>query len=156
MAGPEYLFQRETFAGGDRWLARFVAQPILRFVHREVASGVLLLVAATTALIWANSPWSQSYFDFWHTEIDLTVGGYHVHPLSLEAFVNDGLMAMFFFVVGLEIKRELVTGYLSTVRAATLPAIAAIGGMVVPALFYVVFNPTGKPPRAGAFRWPPT
>jgi len=147
MAGPEYLFQRETFAGGDRWLARFVARPILSFVHREVASSVLLLVAATTALIWANSPWSQSYFDFWHTHIDLTVGGYHVHGdhgLTLEAVVNDGLMALFFFVVGLEIKRELVTGYLSSLRAATLPAIGAIGGMVVPALFYVVFNPTGE------------
>ena len=108
---------------------------------------MLLLVAATAALIWANSPWSQSYFDFWHTHIDLTVGGFHVHGdhgLTLEALVNDGLMALFFFVVGLEIKREMVTGYLSSLRAATLPAIAAIGGMVVPALFYVVFNPSGE------------
>ncbi|WP_419842310.1 Na+/H+ antiporter NhaA [Candidatus Poriferisodalis sp.] len=144
MSGAEYLFQRETFAGGDRWLARYVARPILRFVHREVASSALLLVAATAALIWANSPWSDSYFDFWHTQIDLSIGGYHIHPLSLEAFVDDGLMALFFFVVGLEIKRELVTGYLSSVRAATLPAIAAVGGMAVPALAYFAFNPSGE------------
>ncbi len=143
MSGLDYLFQRETFAGGDRWLARYVARPILDFVHREVASSVLLLIAATTALIWANSPWSASYFDFWHVKLDLSIGSYHLHPLSLEAFVDDGLMALFFFVVGLEIKRELVTGYLSSVRAAALPAIAAVGGMAVPALAYLAFNPSG-------------
>ena len=144
MAGPEYLFQRETFAGGDRWLARYVARPILIFVHREVAGSVLLLLATAVALIWANSPWSDAYFDFWHTHIELEIGGFHVHPLDFRELVNDALMALFFFVVGLEIKRELVTGYLSSVRAAALPAIAAVGGMVVPALLYFMLNTSGE------------
>ncbi len=143
MAGEEYLFHRETFAGGDRWLARHVARPVLAFVHREVAGSMLLLAATAAALIWANSPWSDSYVDFWHTHIDIHIGSFHIHPLTFEEFVNDALMALFFFVVGLEIKREMVTGYLSSLRAATLPAIAAIGGMVVPALLYVAFNPSG-------------
>ena len=143
MVGQEYLFQRETFAGGDRWLARHVARPVLAFVHREVAGSMLLLVATAAALLWANSAWSDSYFDFWHTHIDIHIGSVHLHPLTFEEFVNDALMALFFFVVGLEIKREMVTGYLSSIRAATLPAIAAIGGMVVPALAYVAFNPSG-------------
>ena len=144
MAGPEYLFQRETFAGGDRWLARFVARPILSFVHREVAGSVLLLLATAIALIWANSPWSDSYFDFWHTHIDITIASFHVHPLDFRELVNDAFMALFFFVVGLEIKRELVTGYLASARAAALPAIAAVGGMVVPALFYFMLNTSGE------------
>ena len=149
MAGSDYLFQRETFVGGDSRLARYVARPILNFVNREVASSVLLLLATAAALIWANSPWSDSYFDFWHTYIDLAIGSYHLHPLTLEHFVNDGLMALFFFVVGLEIKRELVTGHLANVRAAMLPAIAAVGGMVVPALLYFALNPSGD----GAAGW---
>ena len=144
MAGPEYLFQRETFAGGDRWLARFVARPILSFVHREVAGSVLLLLATAIALIWANSPWSDTYFDFWHTHIDITIASYHIHPLDFRELVNDALMVLFFFVVGLEIKRELVTGYLASARAAALPAIAAVGGMVVPALFYFMLNTSGE------------
>ena len=143
MAGPEYLYQRETFAGGNSRLARFLARPILKFVHREVAGSVLLLLATAAALIWANSPGSDTYFNFWHTDIDISIGSLHLHPLTLEEFVNDALMALFFFVVGLEIKRELVTGYLASVRAATLPAIAAIGGMVVPALLYFMANPSG-------------
>lgn len=144
MAGPEYLFQRETFAGGDRWLARFVARPILSFVHREVAGSVLLLLATAIALIWANSPWSDTYFDFWHTHIDITIASYHIHPLDFRELVNDAFMVLFFFVVGLEIKRELVTGYLASARAAALPAIAAVGGMVVPALFYFMLNTSGE------------
>ena len=149
MAGPEHLYQRETFAGGNSRLARFLARPILKFVHREVAGSVLLLLATAAALIWANSPWSDTYFDFWHTHIDISIGSFDLHPLTLEEFVNDALMALFFFVVGLEIKRELVTGYLASVRAAALPAIAAIGGMVVPALLYFMLNPSGD----GASGW---
>ncbi|MDE0676501.1 MAG: Na+/H+ antiporter NhaA [Acidimicrobiaceae bacterium] len=143
MAGSDYLFQRETFVGGESRLARYVARPILNFIHREVASSVLLLLATAAALIWANSPWSDSYFEFWHTYIDLAIGTYHLHPLTLEEFVNDGLMALFFFVVGLEIKRELVTGHLANLRAAMLPAIAAVGGMAVPAVLYFALNPSG-------------
>ena len=143
MAEQSQQVRLETFSEGDSRLARYVAQPILRFVHRETAGSVLLLVATAAALIWANSSASEGYFDFWHHHIEITIGSYHLHPLTFEEFVNDALMALFFFVVGLEIKRELVTGYLSTARAAALPAIAAVGGMVVPALAYFALNPSG-------------
>ena len=129
---------RPTWVASDRVLARYVARPVLRFIHLEVASGVLLLVATAAALIWANSAWSDSYGEFWHAHVAIGVGSWHLE-MSLAHFVNDGLMALFFFVVGLEIKRELVTGELADRRAAALPAIAAVGGMVVPALFFVAF-----------------
>ena len=91
------------------------------------------------ALIWANSQWSAGYQDFWHTQITLWVGSWNIE-MTLSHFVNDGLMALFFFVVGLEIKRELVTGELADRRAAALPAIAALGGMVVPAGLFPVLH----------------
>ena len=147
MAGNDFLFQRPTFVSSQNTLAKFVARPVLRFIDREVASGVLLLIATAAALIWANSPWSDSYGDFWHAHIELAIGSWRLHDLYLGEFVNDALMALFFFVVGLEIKRELVTGALNSVRAAALPAIAAVGGMVVPALFYVALNTSGEASR---------
>ena len=114
-------------------------QPLRDFVHEQASSGIVLLVAAIAALVWANSPWSQSYHDFWHTEIAFEVGAFHISN-DLSHWINDGVMVVFFFVVGLEIKRELIVGELSSVRQATLPMIAAIGGMVVPALIYIAFN----------------
>jgi NhaA family Na+:H+ antiporter len=147
MAGSDFIFQRPTFASSDNSLAKFVARPVLRFIDREVASGVLLLVATAVALFWANSPWGASYESFWHTDIKIVVGSWHFPHMSVGHFVNDGLMALFFFVVGLEIKRELVTGQLNTVRAAALPAIAAVGGMVGPALLYFMLNGSGEAAR---------
>ena len=147
MAGSDSLLKRPTFASSDNSLAKFVARPVLRFVDREVAGGVLLLVATAIALIWVNSGWDDSYQDFWHTEIELAVGTWHLPHMSLGHFVNDGLMALFFFVVGLEIKRELVTGDLRSVRAAALPVIGAMGGMVVPALLYLMLNTSGEASR---------
>ena len=147
MAGNDFLFQRPTFVSSHNTLAKFVARPVLRFIDREVAGGVLLLLATAAALIWANSPWSESYHDFWHTQIDLTVGSWHLHELDVGEFVNDALMAVFFFVVGLEIKRELVTGALNSVRAAALPAIAAVGGMAAPALLFFMLNTSGEASR---------
>ena len=147
MAGSDSLLKRPTFASSDNSLAKFVARPVLRFVDREVAGGVLLLVATAIALIWVNSGWDDSYQDFWHTEIELAVGTWHLPHMSVGHFVNDGLMALFFFVVGLEIKRELVTGDLRSVRAAALPVIGAMGGMVVPALFYLMLNSSGEASR---------
>ena len=138
MAGSDSLLKRPTFASSDNSLAKFVARPVLRFVDREVAGGILLLVATAIALIWVNIGWDDSYNALWHTEIELAVGTWHLPHMSLGHFVNDGFMALFFFVVGLEIKRELVTGDLRSVRAAALPVIGAIVGMVVPALFYVM------------------
>ena len=147
MAGSDSLLKRPTFASSDNSLAKFVARPVLRFVDREVAGGILLLVATAIALIWVNIVWDDSYNDFWHTEIELAVGTWHLPHMSVGHFVNDGLMALFFFVVGLEIKRELVTGDLRSARAAALPVIGAMGGMVVPALFYVMLNTSGEASR---------
>jgi Na+:H+ antiporter, NhaA family len=98
----------------------------------------VLLAAAVIALLWANSPWGESYFTFWNTHLTIEVGSFHFDE-TLKDLVNDGLMAIFFFVVGMEIKRELVVGELNTVRKASLPALAALGGMVLPALIYVSF-----------------
>ena len=100
---------------------------MLRFLGIEAAGGIVLVVATVVALAWANSPWSAGYQDFWHSEIQFSVGDWFSlehdgHPLTLADFVNDVLMVLFFFVVGLEIKRELVTGELRGRRAALLPA----------------------------------
>ncbi len=114
-------------------------QPLRDFVHQQASSGIVLLASAVVALVWANSPWSDTYYDFWHTEIALEVGAFHISN-DLTHWINDGIMVIFFFVVGLEIKRELIVGVLSSVRQAALPMIAAVGGMVVPALIYTAFN----------------
>ena len=116
------------------------------FLATEVVGGVLLIVATAIALVWANSPWQASYVELWHTDLGLDVGRHGLH-LDLRAWVNDGLMAIFFLVVGLEVKRELLVGELRTRRSATLPVVAAIGGMVVPAVVFLVFNPTGAAAR---------
>ena len=119
----------------------------MRFLGIEAAGGILLMVATVVALVWSNSPWSGGYHDLWHTEFHLGVGDFrlehHGHALTLAEVVNDALMAVFFFVVGLEIKRELVDGHLRNRRAALLPAAGALGGMVVPAAIYLVFNQSG-------------
>ena len=129
-----------TFIGRDSALARTVGRPLLHFLHIETSGGILLLLATAAALIWVNSPVGDSYAHFWHTPIEITVSDFVVFDEDLHGFVNDALMALFFFVVGLEIKRELVTGRLRRPRDAMLPAVAALGGMVVPALVYVAFN----------------
>ena len=97
------------------------------------------MLAAAAALIWANSPFSESYHSLWQTDIGLNLGG-HSLSLDLRHWVNDGLMTVFFFVVGLEIKRELVEGELNDRRKAIVPVAAAIGGMAVPALIFLAFN----------------
>jgi NhaA family Na+:H+ antiporter len=108
---------------------------VLEFLRTEAGGGVVLLGATVVALVWANSPWQGAYHDFWHHELVLGPGGWAVRE-SLGHWVNDALMAVFFFVVGLEIKRELVRGELQDPRAATLPVVAALGGMVLPALLF--------------------
>jgi NhaA family Na+:H+ antiporter len=112
-----------------------------RFLHVEVSGGIVLLVATLAALVWANLP-GDSYTDFWHSEINLDITGFQVHE-DLLGWVNDGLMAVFFFIVGLEIKREWEVGELVDRRAALLPAVGALGGMVVPALIFVAINAGG-------------
>jgi len=126
----------------DRRIRRAVLQPIAGFLQTETAGGIVLLVGAVAALGWANSPWNASYESFWHTELTITLGPWEIAE-DLRHWVNDLLMALFFYVVGLEIKRELLIGELRDPRNAALPAVAAIGGMVVPALIYFAFNPSG-------------
>ena len=133
---------RATFLGSDRFLARVVARPVNRFLHIEASGGILLLAATVIALVWANSPWQAGYVDLWHTELSFTIGGTKVSE-DLRHWVNDGLMALFFFVVGLEIKGEVVRGQLASARDAALPALAAVGGMVVPAVIFAVINAGG-------------
>ena len=110
--------------------------PLRDFLRTEAAGGALLVLAAVAALVWANSPWNGGYDSLWATELAVNLGD-HVLALDLRHWVNDGLMAVFFLVVGLEIKREVTTGHLAGRRAATLPVAAALGGMVVPAALYL-------------------
>ena len=132
----------------DRRPGPVLIAPLREFLHTESAGGVVLVVAALVALVWANSPWSDAYQDLWHTELAISLGE-RTLDLDLREWVNDGLMAIFFFVVGLEIKRELVEGELRGIRRAALPALAAVGGMVAPALIYVAVNAGG----VGARGW---
>jgi NhaA family Na+:H+ antiporter len=118
-------------------IARLAGRPLERFLRIEAASGILLMVAAAVALIWANSSWAESYVHLWHTPIGLRIGTF-TFERSLEWVVNDGLMVIFFFVVGMEIRREIHHGELSEWRRAALPAAAALGGMLAPAALYLV------------------
>ncbi|MCC7363328.1 MAG: Na+/H+ antiporter NhaA [Dehalococcoidia bacterium] len=125
--------------GGRRFAAARLVRPIQAFVHTEASSGILLLAAAVVAILWANSPWDGAYNDLWHAKLRLDANLFVIDE-DLGHLVNDGLMAIFFFVVGLEIKREVLHGELASPRRAALPIAGAIGGMVVPALIYVAFN----------------
>jgi Na+:H+ antiporter, NhaA family len=131
-----------SWLASDRPVPRLIARPMRRFLDTEAAGGVVLLAATLVALITANSPFGDHYERIWSTRIGVEVGGLSLSE-DLRHWINDGLMAIFFFVVGLEIKRELIAGELRTARRAALPAIAALGGMVVPALIYVAFNAGG-------------
>ena len=117
-------------------IAKLAGRPLERFLRIEAASGVLLLVAAAAALLWANSPWSESYAQLWNTPMGIRIGDFEFER-TLAWFVNDGLMVIFFFVAGMEIRREIHHGELSEWRRAALPAIAALGGMIAPAILYL-------------------
>jgi Na+:H+ antiporter, NhaA family len=125
-----------------------VFSPFREFTRTEVSGGILLFIATLIALVWANSPWGDSYGDFWHTTLTIGVGGSGLTK-SLAHWINDGLMVIFFFVVGLEIKREVMVGELATRSQAALPIAAAAGGAIVPALIYYALNAGG----AGAHGW---
>ena len=128
-------------------LAESVVRPIERFLHVEAASGIVLLAVALAALAWANSPWRDLYDRVWQSPITFGVGAYSLSH-SLRFWINDGLMVLFFFAVGLEIRRELHDGELSDPRRAALPVVAAAGGILVPALIYLALNPS-PPERHG-------
>ncbi len=121
--------------------------PVQRFFQMEAAGGILLMISAAVAIIWANSPFAESYFHLWHAHIAIEVGNQAI-SMHLLHWINDGLMAIFFLGVGLEIKKELLSGELASPKKAALPIAGAIGGMVLPALFYLVFN-AGTPEIGG-------
>ncbi len=127
------------------WARRLT--PVREYVATENASAVILLLATVAALLWANSPWSASYESFWHTEVAISFGDAEL-ALDLRHWINDGLMAFFFFVVGLEIRREFDMGELRERRRVATPVLAAIGGMVAPALIYLAIN-AGEPTARG-------
>lgn len=110
-----------------------------RFLHIEAVSGIVLLIAAAAALIWANSPYADSYDHLWHLPVSFGIGDFVVSQ-SLHFWINDGLMTLFFLVVGMEIRREIHEGSLADLKLATLPIVAACGGVMVPALIYLSLN----------------
>ena len=124
-------------------------QPVQRVLRHEAAGGAVMLVTAVVAIAWANSPWSSSYFDLWATPLRVQLGGVvHLDDLSLQTWINDALMTIFFLLVGVEIKREIVHGDLREVRAVALPVVAALGGMAMPAC-----SSRGQLRRTGADGW---
>src|SRR5919107_247125 len=116
-----------------------IVRPFQDFANKQSSGGILLIIAAAVALIWANSPFGESYAALWHTKLTVNVGEFSISK-DLTHWINDGLMAVFFLVVGLEIKREVLVGELSSARSAALPVAAALGGAVVPAAIYIAIN----------------
>ncbi|HKJ92930.1 MAG TPA: Na+/H+ antiporter NhaA [Longimicrobiales bacterium] len=139
------MIQRRT--GTSRALVHRIVLPFQEFFRAESSSGLLLLACALAALLWANSPWQESYFHLWETKLVLNAGSLRLAH-SLAEWINDGLMAVFFFLVGLEIKREILVGELASPRKAALPMAAAIGGMALPAAIFLAFN-HGTPQAGG-------
>ena len=129
-------------------VAERVTAPLQRFMRTAAAGGLVLLACAAIAMVWANSPWAHSYQALWETPFMLGMGDVTT-KLTLHVVINDGLMAVFFFLVGLEIKREVLVGELASIRQAALPVTAALGGMVVPALLFSAVNAG----RAGSAGW---
>lgn len=129
----------ESSSSAERPIEKNLLRPVREFLDTEVAGAGVLLGATVVALVWANSPFGASYQSLWSTKLGVGLGRFVLEE-DLQHWVNDGLMAIFFFVIGLEIKRELVRGELNEPKKAALPAIAAIGGMVVPALIFLGLN----------------
>ena len=122
-------------------------RPIQAFTRLEAAGGILLIACTIVALLWANSPWAASYFHLWHINVTFAFGGARISE-ELHFWINDGLMAVFFLLVGLEIKREALVGELASFKKAALPIAAALGGLLVPAVLYTLLN-RGGPGAAG-------
>ena len=139
---------RHTWSASERFVPRTVVRPIQRFFVLEASGGMVMLLAAVVALVWANSPASDSYFELWSTPLSVELGHLLHVDLTLQGWVNDAAMTIFFFLVGIEIKREIVHGNLRDLRAITLPIIAALGGMLVPAAIYTAFT-AGEPGSNG-------
>ena len=125
-----------------------IATPFEHFLHAQTTTGLILMLMTLLALLLANSPFAEPYLHFFHTKIDVFIGSFGISK-SIHHWINDGLMAIFFFIIGLEIKREVLVGELSNIKVAMLPILAAIGGMVLPALIYLSINYYGD----GAEGW---
>lgn len=119
-----------------------VLTPLDEFIHRQTTSGILLMLCAISALYLANSQWNEAYHHLLQMTFTIGVEGFQLSK-SLHHWINDGLMALFFFVIGLELKREILVGELADPRQAMLPLIAAVGGMVMPVIIYIGINPSG-------------
>src|SRR3954468_24183579 len=137
----------DEFTGKTAW-ARNLAAPVRGYLSTETGGALVLLAAAAAALLWANSPWSDSYESFWTTKLSVSLGNDGI-SLDLRHWVNEGLMTFFFLVVGLEAKRELDTGELRERQRIAIPVAAAIGGMSLPIAIYLIFNAGGD----GAHGW---
>lgn len=124
-----------------------MSRPLRAMIGTESSGATVMLFATVVALVWANSGWSESYQDLWHTEAVVGLGSHEVAS-SLRHLVNDGLLALFFFVVGLEIRRELSIGELTDRRGFVLPALAGVGGMAVPVALYLLIAPSGEAAQA--------
>ena len=140
---------KRTWSESQRFVPRTMVQPLQQVLRHEAAGGLIMLAAAAIAIAWANSPWSHTYVEFWSTPLRIELGDLiHLDHLSLQAWVNDALMTVFFLLVGVEIKREAVHGDLRDLRSVTLPIVAALGGMVVPAAIYATVT-AGHPGTEG-------
>jgi len=144
MAEPKPQRRRFKRAGVEfhaPWERSFdqVLTPLDEFIHRQTTSGLMLMLCAVIALVIANSPWAVSYQHLIHTPLSVGAGDW-VLEKSMQHWINDGLMALFFFIVGLELKREVLVGELAELRHAALPIVAAVGGMLVPALVFITFS----------------
>ncbi len=131
--------RHQTWATSERFVPKRFVAPFVRFTRIEAASGLVLLLAAIVAIVWANSRWSATYFEILETPLVIDFGPFQFDE-DFQHLINDGLMAIFFFVVGLEIKRQVVHGDLSDPKTASLPVMAAVGGMIFPALIYIWIN----------------
>jgi len=116
-----------------------ISTPFEHFIHAQTTTGMILMIMTVLALVLANTPLTESYAHFFHTKVDLSIGSWTLSN-NIHHWINDGLMAIFFFIIGLEIKREILVGELSNIKVAILPILAAIGGMLFPALIYLVIN----------------
>lgn len=134
---------RPSWSGSDRLVPRTIVRPLQEFLQTSTAGASLLVVAAAVAVAWASSPWNAAYESFFATELSVRLGSLVHLEEDLHFWVNDGLMAVYFLVIGLEIKREVVSGELQRLRVASVPVAAAIGGMVVPAMIYIAIAGDG-------------
>ncbi len=132
----------------DRPIVKIMS-PLQKFIQKEASGSRILLICIVIGLIWINMPFGETYTNFWNIEIGFNIGNLDFHQ-SILHWINDGFMAIFFFLIGLELKREIIVGGLSDLKEASLSIFASLGGMVFPALIYLIFNP---PKSSGAAGW---